>query len=747
MIPGPPPPRTRADGNDRSNPRIRELEQQNNELLRQMQQIRQQLYQHELAEPQADAQPQPPQARSWLDTAMDRCRGGASMIFGGAGPPPAAIEDAVFQWPFLSRYIIESLITTGKTSWSEIPVVLANSLRNDSLLPLERVLKERWSWLPPQPQRHNYVFTAVASLKQGSIKWELRWPELVSRRESQGKTGFTKRNYERYGYDQLLFVDIPGGSDGVEIAKRLRETAPARGQGVRMLGRVWRLLSCRPESGSKKPQMVLCSSSVSSDLNGVWDTWHLDPAMNGDLTISKSLARSNMAMSSVVCTVTIPESCIVRCTEEIDDDYLDGACGISRSVFLQAWDDYCVQTLTDDVGVPPSVLQGRLGSRKGVWYLDDRLKDGVIQFRSNQQKWLIHEPTKEQRTLEVCCFGTDSGPARLNLQMLRLLELRMAEPQLLVGLLTEQLDKDASALTEFDMCEKFCRDAGDKGEAVLEKLRSGWRLEDELVQALLRKAMKERHRHCVDENKLHIRLPKSRDYIIIPDPFGLLSPGEVAVKVPGIGYLEEDVIIGRSPCYHPGELLQVKAVHIYDVLGRMHDPASIAQARKWFDVQQCVVILSTQSVEIRGEARSVADLMQGGDFDGDNVKVIWDERFVRGFKPWAPPSYSKPGESDFCHWHPLGHMKLRDVRGGKPEDAAFEYFLAKVSSHGQNIVGEVRTTTTCGHHLPMGTLTPLALCCFRARSYTRIGRSRPVATGTAQPARIASAWRTYCTKA
>ena len=81
---------------------------------------------------------------SWLHTARKDTAADPTLIFGGAGAPPRAIEDAVHWWPFLQRYIVECLITTGKTTWGAIDPMLADSLRRPSLLPLERFLQERW---------------------------------------------------------------------------------------------------------------------------------------------------------------------------------------------------------------------------------------------------------------------------------------------------------------------------------------------------------------------------------------------------------------------------------------------------------------------------------------------------------------------------------------------------------------------------------------------------------------------------
>ena len=435
----------------------------------------------------------------------------------------------------------------------------------------------------------------------------------------------------------------------------------------------------------------------------MFDTWHFEPLVNEHVCIAKALGRTKLMMSSVIVTVPIPETNIRPCRDGLDDDMADGACGVSRSVMAQAWEMYREATNTDDNGVVPSAMQARLNSKKGVWYVDDRIPDGCIEYRNSQEKWYIPCADPEQLRLEVCCFSSDSGPARLNLQLIRLLELRMAQPELLIDLLNEQLHQDEQALTNWEACERFCRDAGDKGEAVMEKLHSHWSLDDEIVQALLRKAMELRHDQCIDENKLHITLPQSRDYLIIPDPFQILDPEEVVVQVPGLGFLEGDVIIARSPCYDPGELLKVKAVHPLKagLLGRRGVNQS-DEPFEWFDSLQSLVVLSTKPVmDAFGPhsnldwdgLRSVADLMQGGDYDGDTVKVIWNPRFVDGFRHAEPPVYSEPGEVDWARKHPIGSQTPAELkeRGLDVHNEAFNYFLDVIRHYGQSVVGRAST--------------------------------------------------------
>jgi hypothetical protein len=91
--------------------------------------------------------------------------------------------------------------------------------------------------------------------------------------------------------------------------------------------------------------------------------------------------------------------------------------------------------------------------------------------------------------------------------MIRLLELRMEQPKVLVELLTQQLKEDAAAFVDYNKCERFCRDSGRRGEVIMAKLHCGFRLEDELVRALIRKEMQAKHMRAVDTGQLyHLRV-------------------------------------------------------------------------------------------------------------------------------------------------------------------------------------------------------------------------------------------------
>ena len=144
------------------------------------------------------------------------------------------------------------------------------------------------------------------------------------------------------------------------------------------------------------------------------------------------------------------------------------------------------------------------------------------------------------------------------------------------------------------------------------------------------------------------------------------------------------VIVGRNPCYRPGkisgtdqssliaantildavgELLDLKAVHVEELLERL--PTEQRQAaRQFFDRQQCAIVLSSQGIKEddlrtpQHDGRSIADVMQGGDYDGDKATVIWDPAFTEGFKEYPLSTYTK---FKFTNPHAVGSTRIRDV--------------------------------------------------------------------------------------
>lgn len=107
-----------------------------------------------------------------------------------------------------------------------------------------------------------------------------------------------------------------------------------------------------------------------------------------------------------------------------------------------------------------------------------------------------------------------------------------------------------------------------------------------------------------DEQRCRILVPKSRLLFGVCDAWGVLKEGECAVKVTMDGdgqpyaLKETEVLVTRNPCLHPGDLQKFRAV-ARDELAHLVD---------------CIVFPA------RGR-RPAADMMSGGDLDGDTCKL------------------------------------------------------------------------------------------------------------------------------
>ncbi len=106
-----------------------------------------------------------------------------------------------------------------------------------------------------------------------------------------------------------------------------------------------------------------------------------------------------------------------------------------------------------------------------------------------------------------------------------------------------------------------------------------------------------------DEQRCRILIPKSRLIFGVCDAWDVLKEGECAVKVTMDGDGQPralkgtEVLVTRNPCLHPGDLQKFKVVE-RDELAHLVD---------------CIVFPT------RGK-RPSADLMSGGDLDGDTCK-------------------------------------------------------------------------------------------------------------------------------
>ena len=115
---------------------------------------------------------------------------------------------------------------------------------------------------------------------------------------------------------------------------------------------------------------------------------------------------------------------------------------------------------------------------------------------------------------------------------------------------------------------------------------------------------------------------------MIPDHYSFLEEGEAYVAIPTVSIKTRYILAMRSPAYFAGDLVKLKVLTKEMLFSRLEQTnKSKRSIKNWnalqfFDSLRTGLILST-----KGE-RSVADMMSGGDFDGDKAWVCWNEILI-----------------------------------------------------------------------------------------------------------------------
>jgi hypothetical protein len=203
-----------------------------------------------------------------------------------------------------------------------------------------------------------------------------------------------------------------------------------------------------------------------------------------------------------------------------------------------------------------------------------------------------------------------------------------------IGLITRGAE-DEDEKEEEEGSEGSCDSTTTRYRGIFEKaydmLLAGFEVEEsKVLLELVRRAVNEVLDRKVE--KFRIAVERSAELIVIPDPIGVLKEGEVQVRfgrnspvdsetMKRVTSLNGDVLVTRHPCHLATDVYKVKA-KTYPELAEYTD----------------VIIFST-----KGNS-PLADLLSGGDYDGDTVRVFWEPRLVEPFKN-ANPKKHQPSVS------------------------------------------------------------------------------------------------------
>lgn len=294
----------------------------------------------------------------------------------------------------------------------------------------------------------------------------------------------------------------------------------------------------------------------------------------------------------------------------------------------------------------PSVIQGRIGSAKGLWMTDTTSvgDEKWIETYSSQRKWECDWSDPAQRTFEVVMSPSELQPASLNLQFVPILEGRATNKELMrrtiVQRMADQLSSDLErAKTAMKQPEHFRKWVHDTSHSVSERSQgdSGFvgglpknftdtmnflvdggfePLKLQFLNDLVFRHQRGRWERI--EDKLNVKVGQSTYAFMAVDFQKVLATDEVHLcfsssfndgtrELYDVGGM--DVLIGRCPAHLPSDIQKVKAVFKPE-LRHLKD----------------IVIFPCTGDE------PLAQRLSGGDYDGDRAWICWDPDIVNNFE-------------------------------------------------------------------------------------------------------------------
>lgn len=326
----------------------------------------------------------------------------------------------------------------------------------------------------------------------------------------------------------------------------------------------------------------------------------------------------------------------------------------------------------DDVEVP-SGFQARIGPYKGFWIVGDAslYSDEIwIEGYPSQKKWECALEDADHRTFEVKERARRLVPAALNAQFIPVLEDRALHRQGMVdaisGLLADTVkgyfEEQTRAAREpvalyawahqnsmIARKEKIATGRvpflgglpNSDEEALKLLLAAGFDLRLTYARELTGKLARQRCETL--KEKIKVSVPRSAYAFMTVDFLGVLAEGEVHMSFSrgtecdtrtsesdGVSKNElhgHDVLVARAPAHFPSDIQRVRAVFKPELR----------------HLQNVIVFPR------RGKV-ALAELLSGGDYDGDIAWVCWDQNIVNNFEnapvPEKPDLFKKhPGDT------------------------------------------------------------------------------------------------------
>lgn len=306
---------------------------------------------------------------------------------------------------------------------------------------------------------------------------------------------------------------------------------------------------------------------------------------------------------------------------------------------------FLLQLVAQELGVldpmanPPSLIQFRLGGCKGVLAMASDVKPFEIHIRPSQQKFIA-----PQEALEIIRCASFTS-ASLNRQLILVLSALGIQDSIFLRKLKIEIDEIDSAIDNESFALTALRKAVDYNQMTLvvtEMVANGFlKHRDPFVRSILK--LWRAWRFKTLKEKARINIEKGASLLGCLDELGVLkgffedpqtSGSKDHTNISGLPeifvqvdtqksgkyqVIEGVCILARNPSLHPGDIRVVRAI-------------DIPQLRHLKDV---VVLPQTGD-------RDLANMCSGGDLDGDEFVVCWDEELIPKTTDYPAMDYSAP---------------------------------------------------------------------------------------------------------
>ncbi|KAI9027116.1 RNA dependent RNA polymerase-domain-containing protein [Phycomyces nitens] len=279
----------------------------------------------------------------------------------------------------------------------------------------------------------------------------------------------------------------------------------------------------------------------------------------------------------------------------------------------------------------PSAFQFRLAGAKGVLTVANGLSGRKVKMRPSQIKF-----DSDHLVLEVIRFST-SIPAYLNKQIITILSALGVKDEVFMTLMDDMLKTLNDMLSNPSEAIKVLNSNIDEfgtTQTMVRMIQAGFMdRKDPYTVNLLNMFRVSMLKNLKKKTKINV--PNGAFLLGVMDETGSLQEGEVFCQVTEPSsqssrkrIITGDIVVYRNPCFHPGDVRVVNAV-------------DCPKLRHLSDV----VVFSSQGF------RDIPSMCSGGDLDGDDYTIYWDQRLLPPTRNYTPMDYEpeKPLQVDEVH--------------------------------------------------------------------------------------------------